>query len=113
MVLRDGLGNFRFGASMGMQEVNEPEEVELMPIFRGLQFCAMLGIAIIILESDCLLMVNKCNVDDPDNSRLGILVLEIKKTKAHFEECTIEHVMREPNVPHIRLPAMHGRCKML
>lgn len=82
MVLRDGLGNFRFGASMGMQEVNEPEEVELMSIFRGLQFCAMLGITIIILESDCLLMVKKCNVDDPGNSRLGIVVSEMKKNQS-------------------------------
>lgn len=72
VVLRDDQGSFRFGACLGLHEANELEETELMAIFRELQLCASMGISKILVESNCLLMVNLCNKENPQNSRFGV-----------------------------------------
>lgn len=58
--------------------------------------CALMGISKLIVEIDCMLMVNLCNEDHPLNSRFRVLAWSFQ---SHFKECTIQHVMRELNVP--------------
>lgn len=74
IVLRDGKGIFWFGASIGIHEVNEQKEIELLVIFRGLQLCGSMGISRIQVKSDCPLMINLCKKEGLCNSRFGILV---------------------------------------
>lgn len=55
LVLRDDQGSFWFGASIGVHELNEPNEIELLAIFQGLHICSLMGILRLQVECDCLL----------------------------------------------------------
>lgn len=98
MVLLNKLGALCFAASLRIQEINKLEVVELMAILRGLQFCATWDIENLIIESDCLSMVQECNEEGSPNSRLGVIVKEIKNMRGHFGTCSIQHTLREHNV---------------
>lgn len=44
LVLRDDQGIFWFGTSIGVHELNELDEIELLAIFQGLHMCSLMGI---------------------------------------------------------------------
>lgn len=44
-------------ASKVEPEVEDPEAIELLAVFRGLQLCSTMGISNLLVESDCLLLV--------------------------------------------------------
>ncbi|XP_035545961.1 uncharacterized protein LOC118348444 [Juglans regia] len=56
-VLRDDQGNVLMAASKVENVVEEAEAIELTTIFRGLQLCMSMGISKLLVESDCLLVV--------------------------------------------------------
>lgn len=98
MVLQDHTRSLCFKANVGIPKFHELEAIELLAIFRALHFFLKKSIIHLIVESDCHLMVQECNGDSPPTSRMGILVEEIRKLKAHFGSCDITHTPREFNV---------------
>lgn len=59
IILRNANANVIISASKTENEVNDPIEIELLAIFRGLQLCVPLSLHKLILESDSLLMVRE------------------------------------------------------
>lgn len=87
MIMRGEHVSFRFGANLGIREVNELEEIELLAIFRRIQMSASMSVSKLIF--DCFLMVELCNKDHPLNSKFGVLSSKIKVLQSRFEVCTI------------------------
>ncbi|XP_042988629.1 uncharacterized protein LOC122316158 [Carya illinoinensis] len=56
VILRDEHGDVIMAASILEPNGANPESVELLAIFHGLQLCATMGISKLIVECDCLLM---------------------------------------------------------
>ncbi|KAF5444777.1 hypothetical protein F2P56_033882 [Juglans regia] len=98
IILRDANGEVLLTASKKEKEVNDPAEVELLAMLRGLQLCPPLGIEELIMESDSLLMVTQVQAVEEYWSLLGNIVKEIKLLMKRFRRCTIQHVGRMGNV---------------
>lgn len=79
------------GISMAERGAREPQDIELLAIFKGLQICSRMRIKKIKVESDCLLMVRECQVRGESSSILEHLVTEIKQLQASFKDCCFQH----------------------
>lgn len=103
LILRDANGETQMEASIPKEGICELAEVELVAIMRGLQLCACLGINKLILESDCLFMLQECMSNTISYTELGSLVIEIKNIQANqpifYEDNKLQHVFREHNKP--------------
>lgn len=86
VILRNAEGNTLFAASLAERGEREPKDIELLAIFRGLQICLRMGIRRIMVESDCLLMIQEYQAKGTLTSILGHLILEIKRLQEDFEE---------------------------
>lgn len=63
-----------------------------------------MGIRKIILKSDCLLMIQLCNLEGGmhPSSEVGVLAKEIHELVKAFDTCKLQHVYREFNI-HVHL----------
>ncbi|KAF5443558.1 hypothetical protein F2P56_036105, partial [Juglans regia] len=59
MVLRDSTGKVVMATFVAESAVLEPSTIELLAVFRGLQMCLPLGVPKLIVESDCLVIVQE------------------------------------------------------
>lgn len=62
VILGNTKGDLVMVASKLENEVHDPITIELLAMFRGLELCASMGNADIILESNCLLMIKNYRV---------------------------------------------------
>ncbi|XP_042964737.1 uncharacterized protein LOC122298961 [Carya illinoinensis] len=56
-ILGDSIGQVLMAVSKIEVDVEEPETVELLAVFRGMKLCVSMGISALVVESDCLLLV--------------------------------------------------------
>lgn len=71
----------------------DPMEVELVAIFRGMQFSIPLGIPNLIVESDdCLLAVKALEDGVESIAAHQHMLLEILKLKSYFVVCDFNYV---------------------
>lgn len=80
-------------ASLPGEGIWDPEVVELATILRGLQISAGMRINKLILESDCLFMIQECMSNTTSYTKLGSLVIEIKTLQETYEDCQLQHVL--------------------
>lgn len=99
MILRGEHGVTRLAACMADNGICKPESIELLAILKELQICSAMGINKLILESDYLLMVKEYLYGGSSLSELGIIVTEIKRIQAMFEDCKLQHVYKEQDRP--------------
>lgn len=59
VILRDHKGEVLVAYSKVETEMTSPEFIEVIAMLKGLKFCAQQGVPKLILESDCLLLVNE------------------------------------------------------
>ncbi|KAF5468889.1 hypothetical protein F2P56_013000 [Juglans regia] len=78
-------------------ELHEPAFVELLAMLRGLQFSLHLGISKVVLESDCLLMVEALATSKDALSSQGNLLKEVRNLLSHLNEYQVQHVIRGGN----------------
>lgn len=97
LVLRDDRGRVNFSATLPEASFTDPLEVELMAIFRGLQFCVPLGISDLTVESDCLVAMNVLKDGVDSVAVYNHLIAEILTLKNHFGSCRFEYVSRFGN----------------
>lgn len=62
VVLRNEKGKVIIAYYRLENEMTNPESVEAVVMLRGLQFCVQWGILKLMVESDCLLLVNKLHL---------------------------------------------------
>lgn len=85
IILRDADGEVLLSANKKEQGVNDPVEVELMAMLRGLQLCPPLGIKVLILESDSLVKVTQLQQEEESCSLLVNIMQEKKMLMARFK----------------------------
>lgn len=87
--------------------IQESADIECLAILRGLQFCLGMEFKRLIVKSDQLSMVQACNSDVLTFLEMSSMIIEIKRCSVYFEECLIQHIYREQNMP-IHLLACHA-----
>lgn len=96
MTAREIRGQAIFATSK--REVAQAESIESLSILRGLQLSTHQGFINIIIESDCLLVVNEiCNVG-PLNSIFENIIYGIKELMSHFCNYRVQYVNRQVNI---------------
>lgn len=99
LILRGHLRCTRLTCSMVVGGICEPKIIELLAILRGLQIVSSMGIRKLIVESNCLLMIQICISKDSVHacSEIGILVDEIHGILSILNAGNIQHVYKEYN----------------
>lgn len=77
VILRDEKGEVYFAASKKEMDVNDPIEIELLAILRGLQLCLHRGINNLGIKSDYLIMFQTIQDRRLSMSLLGNLLKDI------------------------------------
>lgn len=75
VILKNNKRETIMASSLLENEVYNPEAIETLVIFRGLQLCAHQGIPKIIVESDCLLVIKELQKIEDSFSALGNLIV--------------------------------------
>ncbi|XP_042973002.1 uncharacterized protein LOC122304804 [Carya illinoinensis] len=96
-VVSDERGNMLMAVNKVEHELNEPESVETLAMLRGLQFILHLEISKVVLESDCLLMVEALSTNTTLLSTQGNILQEIWDLLRLFDEHKVQHVVRSEN----------------
>ncbi|XP_040996055.1 uncharacterized protein LOC121242229 [Juglans microcarpa x Juglans regia] len=91
LILRNAKAKIIFLASKKENKVNDPIEIEMLAILRGLQFCFPLGISHLVIESDSFLMMNEVESENTSRSLHDNLVQQIKQLMLRFPICSIQH----------------------
>ncbi|XP_041004081.1 uncharacterized protein LOC121249435 [Juglans microcarpa x Juglans regia] len=97
VVLRDDKGKLVMPASKIENEVENPSTIELVALLRGLQLIVHLGFSKLVVESDCMLLVQELNKEQDFLSADGNLIIEAKSLLKHFQEVEVQHVHRMGN----------------
>lgn len=67
------------------------ESLEALTIFRGLQLCMHQGISNLIIETNCLLVVEEILQCKAPSSAIGNIMMDIKELMSHFMDCIIQY----------------------
>lgn len=73
-------------------EVTEPESIELVAMLGGLQVCINWGFINIIIESDCLLIIQDLQNEEDSLSLMENLLKKIKRLMKIFTNCRVQHL---------------------
>ncbi|KAF5465179.1 hypothetical protein F2P56_015208 [Juglans regia] len=97
VILRDSQGKVLLSTSGREIVVQDPIEVELLVILRGLQLCIPMGISKLIVESDSLLSVQAIqNMKEP-MSMQGNLIYAIKDLMTLLPNVSVQHANQLSN----------------
>ncbi|XP_042952221.1 uncharacterized protein LOC122289301 [Carya illinoinensis] len=92
IILRGTKGDIVMFASKLEAKAQDLAIIKLLAMFWGLQLCANMRIANLILESDCLMMVDELqNVIDSHYPQ-RVLVQETKRLTQLFRDCRVKHI---------------------
>ncbi|CAI9763030.1 unnamed protein product [Fraxinus pennsylvanica] len=78
-------------------DVDEAATIEALAILRGLQLCIPFGIPKIVIEIDCLLLVQELQASPASLATAGYIIAEVKQLLSRFQEVQIQHVNRMGN----------------
>ncbi|XP_042985441.1 uncharacterized protein LOC122314103 [Carya illinoinensis] len=97
VILRDDKGEVLVACSKLEKEMISSEFIEATAMLRGLHFCAQWGVSKLILESDCLVLVNDLLSESENFTELGVLMQDIRRMLNGFQEVKVSHVNRLGN----------------
>ncbi|KAF5471637.1 hypothetical protein F2P56_008414 [Juglans regia] len=97
VVLRDEAGQVVMAATKKEDFVDEPATIELLAVLRGLQFFLSLGIPNLVVESDCLVVVQELQDSQESLSSNGNLIQDVKRLMQLFRNSSVQHVYRDGN----------------
>ena len=92
--------------------VTDPLIAEALSLREGVLFARLRGYAHVILESDCLEIVNLWNTRHGSRSVVAPLLVEIGEHALSFDSFVIQHVNRSANLP-AHLCAKHASTLMV
>ncbi|XP_042983365.1 uncharacterized protein LOC122312778 [Carya illinoinensis] len=97
VVLRDTNGAILMAASKIEMEVDEAATIEAIAILRGIQLSLPLGIPKLIIETDCLHVVQELQSSEASYASVGNLFADINHLMMRFQEAQVIHVNRMGN----------------
>lgn len=86
IILRDEKGCVVATYSKSESDVASPEFIEASALLRGLQFCAQWGVPKLVLETDCLLLVNALQSQTEFFTDFAFLIHDIRRMLRDFQE---------------------------
>jgi ribonuclease HI len=98
VVIRDHNGVCLTACSEYQEEVTSPEIAEALALRRAITLAKDEGFTKIIINSDCLSVVNRVNALEDDRSLCGPVIHDVRKLMTSFTSCSINHVVRGLNV---------------
>jgi ribonuclease HI len=98
VVIRDHNGVCLTACSEYHEEVRTPEIAEALALRRAINLAKDEGFTKIIINSDCLSVVNRVISEEEDRSLCGPVIHDIRRMVASFSTCSIKHVSRLLNV---------------
>ncbi|KAF5451602.1 hypothetical protein F2P56_026695 [Juglans regia] len=98
IILRDEKGDVIAACSKLEGDVASPEFIEATTLLRGLQFCAQWGVPKLVLETDCLILVNALQSQTTFLTDFAFLLNDISRMMRGFQEVQILHVNRLGNI---------------
>ncbi|XP_042988690.1 uncharacterized protein LOC122316220 [Carya illinoinensis] len=98
MILSNENGEVLMAASKVENEGDNPEIIELLAVFQGMQMRVGRFVMNLIVESYYLLLVDSLNKNDMLDFELGALYGEVMRRKTCFASCSFTHVFREGNL---------------
>jgi ribonuclease HI len=81
-----------------VEEVTTPEIAEALTLRRALSLAGSEGFNKLIVESDCLSLVQRVNSSEVDHSQVGVVVQDIKATASWFSYVSFTHIYHQFNV---------------
>ncbi|XP_042950304.1 uncharacterized protein LOC122282418 [Carya illinoinensis] len=90
-ILRNSFGDVIMALSKVEEEFLEPKNVEAMVVLRGLQFYLQSGIHNLLIESDCLHLVEEINNVAEPFIAIRTMIAEIRRLMLRFMQCKIQH----------------------
>ncbi|XP_042974784.1 uncharacterized protein LOC122306423 [Carya illinoinensis] len=92
VVLRNHKGEVIVACSKVEKEVSSAEFIEAVALLRGLQLCVQWGIPKLMLETDCLILVNALNGNSECLTDFAFILQDIRRLMAAFQEVKVVHV---------------------
>lgn len=109
MILRDSKGDGILEASKVEHEKADSEPIELIAMLRALQLCMTWGIPHLMMESDCLLMLQELKKAETSISPVGNVQKEVQRFMMGFVKCEVRHIHRLGNEVAHRLACLESR----
>ncbi|XP_042980029.1 uncharacterized protein LOC122310214 [Carya illinoinensis] len=103
VVLRDQYGEVVVACSKVEKDVSSDEFIEAVALLRGLQLCIQWGVPKIMLETDCLVLVNALNENSICLTDFAFILQDIRRLMVGFKEVKVVHVNRLGNLVAHRL----------
>ncbi|XP_042973060.1 uncharacterized protein LOC122304862 [Carya illinoinensis] len=103
VVLRDHNGEVVVTCSKVEKEVSSVEFIDAIALLRGLQLCVQWGVPKIMLEIDCLILVNALNANFECLTDFEFILQDIRRLIDGFQEVKVVHVNRLGNLVAHRL----------
>ena len=88
--------------------VTDPLIAETLSVREGVMFAKLRGFSHVVLETDCLEIVNLWNCRSNTRSVIAPILLDIGELASSFTHFVIQHVPRNANIP-AHLCARHAR----
>lgn len=111
IILCDHKGEIILAASALETSTLEPEHIEAVAFVRGLQLCLNLSTSHLLVESDCLFLVNEVNKSVLTSASIQSLDAEIEELMLRFLQCSLHHCSRLSNQAAHYRHSMHGLSK--
>lgn len=91
-MLQNNMGGVLMAATTPEPHYNDPLEVELLAIFRGLQLCILMGLQTLIVESDSQLAIQAIREGETALVQHATLIREIRALSTSFLDCNFQYV---------------------
>lgn len=96
-IVWDQAGKVMLAASVAKKNVDNPAVIEALVALHSFQLCMHNGFTNIILESDCLLLVEEVLSPAAPCSILGNIILDIRNLMQYFTSYCIQYASRDCN----------------
>lgn len=90
-IVKDNKGEVLIAASIPKSSIVNPEFIKALAILRRLQLCMHQRISSLVIESDCLQVVEKIVQQEAPSSAIGNILMDIKKSMSHFTDCILQY----------------------
>ncbi|KAL0345780.1 UNVERIFIED_CONTAM: hypothetical protein Sradi_4409300 [Sesamum radiatum] len=97
-VAHDAKGKCAGKRRMYFQFRAEPKHIELLAAATAVELCLDRGWLQVVIEGDCISIIDKLARKEEDGSVLGPLLQDVKDNARNIPSCVFSHVQRSANV---------------
>lgn len=92
LLVRNHMGQPVLATSIVERDVDNPKTFEALANYKSFKLYMYQGFTNIIIESDCLLVVDALLSMHAPTSSLKNIILDIRSLMSHFISCQVQHI---------------------